>query len=94
MTCLSRAHELAARCGGAGLRPAFRAAGEPVRFTGREREVVMLGRSGVVANGAIADRLMLSVRTVEGHIFRAMARTGAANRDELGRMLPRRETDT
>jgi DNA-binding NarL/FixJ family response regulator len=38
--------------------------------------------------------LVLSVRTVEGHIFRAMARTGAANRDELGRMLTRRETDT
>ncbi len=92
LTCLSRAHELAARCGGADT-PALRAAGEPVRFTGREREVVMLVGQGL-SSRAIADRLMLSVRTVEGHIFRAMARTGAANRDELGRMLPRRETDT
>ena len=37
---------------------------------------------------AIADRLTLSVRTVEGHIYRAMAKTGAADRDELAAMLP------
>lgn len=91
LTCLSRAHELAVRCGGADT-PALRAAGEPVRFTGREREVVLLVGQGL-SSRAIADRLMLSVRTVEGHIYRAMARTGAADRDELGRMLPRRETD-
>jgi len=40
-------------------------------------------------NGAIAERLTLSVRTVEGRIYRAMSKTGAADRDELAAMLPR-----
>ena len=47
-----------------------------------------------LSNGAIAERLTLSVRTVEGHIYRAMAKTGAKDREELARMLPRRPTDT
>jgi DNA-binding NarL/FixJ family response regulator len=41
-----------------------------------------------LSNGAIAHRLTLSVRTVEGHIYRAMSKTGAADRDELAAMLP------
>jgi len=40
-------------------------------------------------NGAIAELLTLSVRTVEGRIYRAMSKTGAADRDELAAMLPR-----
>jgi DNA-binding NarL/FixJ family response regulator len=36
---------------------------------------------------AIAERLTLSVRTVEGHIYRAMAKTGVASRDELAALL-------
>lgn len=55
----------------------------------REREIAMLMGLGL-SNGAIAERLTLSVRTVEGHIYRAMATTGAADRDELAAMLPRR----
>jgi DNA-binding CsgD family transcriptional regulator len=38
----------------------------------------------------VAERLTLSVRTVEGHIYRAMVRTGTANRDELIRLLSQR----
>jgi DNA-binding CsgD family transcriptional regulator len=37
--------------------------------------------------GAV-ERETLSVRTVEGHIYSAMAKTGAADRDELAAMLP------
>jgi hypothetical protein len=47
----------------------------------------MLIRQGL-STRAIAERLTLSVRTVEGHICRAMTKTGAADRDELAAMLP------
>jgi hypothetical protein len=32
---------------------------------------------------AVAERLTVSVRTVESHIYRAMAKTGTITRDEL-----------
>jgi DNA-binding CsgD family transcriptional regulator len=32
------------------------------------------------------------VRTVEGHIYRAMAKTGTTSREELAALLPRRTT--
>jgi len=31
----------------------------------------------------VAERLILSVRTVEGHIYRAMTKTGTSTREEL-----------
>jgi DNA-binding CsgD family transcriptional regulator len=40
-------------------------------------------------NRAVAARLNLSVRTVEGHIHRARTKTGATSREELAAMLPR-----
>jgi DNA-binding CsgD family transcriptional regulator len=36
---------------------------------------------------AIAERLTLSVRTIEGHIYRAMDKTGVSNRDELAALI-------
>jgi DNA-binding CsgD family transcriptional regulator len=87
LTCVTRADELARRCGNA-VTPALRKASEPVPFTDREREIVTLIGLGL-SSRAIADRLTLSVRTVEGHIYRAMSKTGAADRDELARMVPR-----
>lgn len=38
----------------------------------------------------VAERLNVSVRTVEGHIYRAMAKTEVGSRDELGALLPPR----
>jgi len=32
------------------------------------------------------------VRTVENHIYRAMAKTGTTNREELTALLPRRQS--
>ncbi|WP_066897139.1 response regulator transcription factor [Mycolicibacterium houstonense] len=58
-------------------------------MTDREREIAMLLGAGL-SSRAIADRLRLSVRTVEGHIYRAMAKTGASSRAELIALLPRR----
>ena len=43
-----------------------------------------------LSNGAVAERLTLSVRTVESHVFRAMRKTGTTSREELAALLTRR----
>jgi DNA-binding CsgD family transcriptional regulator len=58
-----------------------------VPFTDREREIVTLIGEGL-SNRAVAERLTLSVRTVESHIYRAMAKTGTTSRDELAALIP------
>ena len=83
--CSTRADALADHCGGAST-PALRQATEPLPLTDREREIVMLIGQGL-SNREVAERLTLSVRTVEGHIYRAMVRTGTCNRDELAALL-------
>ena len=83
----ARAGALAEQCGGAST-PALRQASEPSPLTDREAEVVMLIGEGL-SNRAVAERLTLSVRTVESHIYRAMSKTGATSRDELAALLPR-----
>ena len=85
--CATRADALAEQCGGART-PARRQASEPVPFTDREREIVMLIGEGL-SNRAVAERLTLSIRTVESHIYRAMAKTRTTTRDELAALLPR-----
>ena len=42
-----------------------------------------------LSNRAVAERLTLSVRTVEGHIYQAMEKTGTTSRDELAALLHR-----
>ncbi|OBA85744.1 helix-turn-helix transcriptional regulator, partial [Mycolicibacterium elephantis] len=85
--CSARAEALAAQCG---IRtPALRQASEALPLTDREAEIVMLVGEGL-SNRAIAERLTLSVRTVESHIYRAMMKTGTTSRDELANILPRR----
>jgi len=82
----NRARVLASRCGGDVHTPALSDAAAPAEFTGRMREVVMLAGSGL-SNREIAERLQLSVRTVEGHIYRAAGRVGARDRNELARAI-------
>jgi DNA-binding CsgD family transcriptional regulator len=84
--CSARAEALAEQCGGART-PTLRKAVERLPFTDREREIVMLIGQGL-SNRDIATRLTLSVRTVESHIYKAMAKTGTSNRDELAGLLP------
>jgi DNA-binding CsgD family transcriptional regulator len=86
--CATRADTLADRCGDAWT-PARRQASEPLPFTDREREIVMLIGEGL-SNRAVAERLTLSVRTVESHIYRAMAKTGTNSREELAALVGRR----
>ncbi len=85
--CSARAEALAEQCGGART-PALRKAVERLPLTDREREIVMLIGEGL-SNRDIATRLTLSVRTVESHIYKSMAKTGTPNRDELAALLPR-----
>ena len=85
--CVTRSDALAQRSGAE--TPALREAAEPIPLTDREREIVRLlgqGRS----TRAIAERLTLSVRTVEGHIYRAMTKTGTTTRQELAALLSHR----
>jgi DNA-binding CsgD family transcriptional regulator len=51
-------------------------------LTSRERQLVDLAARGL-SNAEIADRLVLSVRTVESHLYRAMHKLGVTNRQHL-----------
>jgi DNA-binding CsgD family transcriptional regulator len=84
--CSTRADALAARCGA--NTPVARQATESVPLTDREAEIVMLIGEGL-SNRAVAERLTVSIRTVESHIYRAMLKTGTTSRDELAALLPR-----
>ena len=79
------ANRLAAACGG--LRtPALDLAGSPLPLTVREREIANLVAAGLT-NRDIADRLTVSVRTVEGHLYRACTKC------RLHRPRPARRAD-
>jgi len=81
LACSTRAQALAEQCGGAAT-PALRTAAQPLPLTGREREVAMLLGEGLSVR-KVAEHLTVSVRTVEGHIYRAMTKTGTSSREEL-----------
>lgn len=51
-------------------------------LTSREREIAILAADGL-SNRAIARRLVLSTRTVEGHLYRLFAKLGIAHREDL-----------
>ena len=53
-----------------------------ISLTTREQEVAAMAAAGV-ASRDIADRLFLSVRTVNNHLQRVYAKLGVASRDEL-----------
>jgi ATP/maltotriose-dependent transcriptional regulator MalT len=80
MKSSTRAHGLASQ---GGIRtPAVDAAALPSPITTREREIANLVAAGL-SNRQIADRLVVSVRTVEGHIYRIFAKLGIDDRDQL-----------
>jgi len=84
LTCSARASALAER--GRVATPVLHRAAEALPFTDREREIVSLLAAGL-SNREVAERLQLSVRTVESHIYRAMNKTGTASREELVKLL-------
>ena len=78
------AQEIAEDCGGL-CTPALRnPAGQPL--TRRQREIAELVGAGL-SNKQIADRLVVSVRSVEGHLYRACQRVGANSREELAAII-------
>jgi DNA-binding CsgD family transcriptional regulator len=84
LTAGSRADRLITDCGA--TTPATQAAAMPLPLTDREREIAILISQGL-SNIDIAQALTLSVRTIEGHIYRACARVGTATRTELAQLI-------
>lgn len=73
------------------------AAGAPVDvahdpLTVREREVVALVAEGLT-NRAIAERLVVAERTVEGHVAHALSKLGFTNRSQIATWFTRRSLD-
>lgn len=61
------------------------AQGEPssgVQLTRREKDIVVLAVEGLT-DRQIAEKLMVSVRTVEGHLYRSYAKLGIRSREQL-----------
>jgi len=81
ITSAGRASQLAAKCGGA-TSPAIAAASSALPFTERELEIAMLLAQGL-SNRDIADAMSLSIRTVEGYIYRACNKVGVKGRGDL-----------
>lgn len=80
-----RARRLATTCEDA-VTPALRALAQPLPLTDREREIATMAASGL-SNKEIADQLTLSVRTVEGHLYRMFQRLGVSDRATLAEIL-------
>lgn len=79
------ANRLAAECGGIRT-PALDLAANPLPLTVREREIANLVAAGLT-NRDIADRLTVSVRTVEGHLYRACIKLDISDREELAALI-------
>jgi DNA-binding NarL/FixJ family response regulator len=80
----ARARRLLESCEGARTPALSGLAPDPL--TSREREVAMLAAQGLTS-AEIAQRLVLSTRTVENHLQRGYAKLGVANRSELRLVL-------
>ncbi|MGA9679346.1 MAG: LuxR C-terminal-related transcriptional regulator [Mycobacterium sp.] len=78
------AREIADECGGL-CTPAVRTPAG-LKLSGRQRDVIELVVAGL-SNRQIADQLVMSVRTVEGHVYRACQRVGAQSREELASII-------
>ena len=90
-TAVARAQRLRDACEGAHT-PALTAAARPLPLTEREREIATLAARGL-ANREIADRLVVSVRTVEGHIYRICNKLGVNERSALKPILEGRAVE-
>ncbi len=80
----SGAHRLASRFG---LHtPATASGAPPLPLSARERQIAALVNGGL-SNRQIADELVVSVRTVEGHLYRIYAKLGIKDRDQLVQLI-------
>jgi DNA-binding CsgD family transcriptional regulator/tetratricopeptide (TPR) repeat protein len=81
----ARASMLAGRCEGAQT-PALRLLQEPPGLTPREREIAGLVAAGL-SNRMIAERLVVSVRTVDNHLQHVFDKLGVRSRRELDALV-------
>ncbi|MGH2715473.1 MAG: LuxR C-terminal-related transcriptional regulator, partial [Thermoleophilaceae bacterium] len=85
LAAASRGQALARRCQGAST-PALAGLTEPLPLTPREREVVTLAAGGL-SKREIAERLVVSVRTIDNHLHSAYSKLGVTGREELPAIL-------
>ena len=81
------ADRLAAACGGVQT-PALELASQPLPLSPREREIANFVSQGL-SNRDIADRLVVSTRTVEGHIYRACIKLDVTDPEGLALVIGR-----
>jgi ATP/maltotriose-dependent transcriptional regulator MalT len=81
------ADRLATACGGVQT-PALELASQPLPLSPREREIASFVAQGL-SNRDIADRLVVSTRTVEGHIYRACIKLDVTDREGLALVVRR-----
>ncbi len=84
LTMCTQAQRIAETC--AVTTPALAEAVQPVPLTRRERETATLAARGL-SNKQIAEQLFVSVRTVEGHLYRVTSKLGGIDRADLPRIL-------
>jgi DNA-binding CsgD family transcriptional regulator len=82
---LRMASGYASRCEGARL-SSVEGIDKPTRLTKREREIAVLAAAGR-SNREIAERMYLSARTVENHLYHAYLKLGVVDRDGLAEAL-------
>ncbi|MEV0393726.1 helix-turn-helix transcriptional regulator [Polymorphospora rubra] len=81
----ARVHRLTERCEGVRTL-ATSTTVQPLPLTGREREIGGLAARGMT-NREIAHRLVVSVRTIENHLYRINAKLGTGSRAELAEVF-------
>ncbi|MHA7281117.1 LuxR C-terminal-related transcriptional regulator [Arthrobacter sp. MDT2-2] len=67
--------------------PATAAAADLDLLTAREREVAAMAAAGS-SNRVIAQKLFVSVRTVEGHLYQVYSKLSVSTRSELAELVP------
>ena len=90
LSAAARAQRLAQLSGA--RTPALTTAAQPLPLTAREREIAVLAAQGL-SNREIAERLTVSVRTVEGHLYRAGHKLGISDRAALAKILAPGESE-
>ncbi|MEV7229811.1 LuxR C-terminal-related transcriptional regulator [Polymorphospora sp. NPDC051019] len=80
----ARVRRLTERC--EGVRTLATSTVAPLPLTGREREIGSLAARGM-SNREIAHRLVVSVRTIENHLYRINGKLGTRGRAELAEVL-------
>ncbi len=79
------ADRLATACGGLKT-PALQITSQPLPLSPREREIAHLVARGL-SNRDIAERLVVSIRTVEGHLYRIFLKLDVTDRDDLATLI-------